>query len=119
MLLKFVGWFYVLFGAVYMLKPDWLKNRLKNKSTRKIRWAFFFLTLSIAWIFIKAGWGASGILPRILVVFGIIGIFKAMAFANAKAAETLIFFWLKQPDQMFRIASVGMIAFGAILIYYH
>jgi len=118
MLLNIIGWFYIIFGVIYLIKPNWLQGRLKKKSTKKLKRIFFALAFIIGALLIKATWGMEGLIPKIIMVIGIIAIFKSVFFLKAKSSEKLIQWWMDRPINFYRIWSVGMLAFGAFLVYF-
>lgn len=117
MLLNIIGWVYLIFGALYLIKPDWLQSRLKKKSTKKLKRIFFAIALFMGILLIKATWGMEGLIPKIIMVMGFIAILKALFFLKAKAAENLIQWWIDRPTSFYRICAIGMLAFGAFLVY--
>jgi len=117
MLLKIIGWLYLIGGIFYMIKPVWLQNKFKKKSIKKVKQICFVLVLMIGTLLIKATWGMEGLIPKIIMILGFIGILKAFFFLKAKAADNLLQWWLKQPPNFFRMNAVAMLVFGTFLVY--
>jgi len=116
MLLKLLGWFWVITGIIFLFNPEYLRNRLKKKSIKKIRRIFFGIALILGLLLIKATWGVGGFLANIILICGIIAIIKAFFFLKAKAADSAIEWVLKQPRKYLRAWAVAQIIFGAIIL---
>ena len=117
MLLKIVAWFYLISGVICLIKPGWLQAQLKRKSRKKIKRVFLVLAFTIGGLIIKGTWGMGGVIPKILCILGIIGIFKGMFFWRAKASDAMIEWWSDRPVQFYRLWSVLMMGFGVFLLY--
>lgn len=116
MLLTILGWFWVITGVIFLIQPERLRDKLKKKSVKKLKKIFFGLALVIGLLLVKAAWGIPGLLAKILVVLGFIGILKAFYFLKAKAADSLIEWFIGQPVKFFRMWAVGQIIFGAVIL---
>ena len=97
MLIKIIGWVWVM----------------------KVKRTLFFLTLFLAITLIMASFKAGGLLPKIVMILGIIGIFKAFFFLKSKAADKIIEWFGKQPLKVFRIWAVSYIVIGLIILNFH
>lgn len=116
MLLKILGWFWVITGVIFLLKPEKLRNKLKKQSLSRLKRIFFAAGLFLGILLIKATWGVPGILAIIILCCGFIAIFKAIFFLKSQTADRVIDWWLNQPIKYFRIWAVAQIIFGAILL---
>jgi len=116
MLLKFLGWFWVLSGILFLFNPEFLRHRLKKKSVRKIRRLFFALAVGLGLLLINATLGVPGLLAKILLVMGFIAILKGLFFLKAQAAEGIITWCLEQPIGFYRYWACGLIIFGAVIL---
>ena len=116
MLLRILGWFWLISGVVFFVKPLWFRNRLQKKSYKRIRKVFFVIALTLSILLIKAVWGHPGLPAKIILVLGIIGILKAFFLLKAKAAETLLDWFVKQRLNVFRLFALIQIIIGAVLL---
>jgi len=116
MLLTILGWFWIITGVIFLLNPQMCRNKLKKKSIKTVKQIFFGFALVLGILLIKATWGVPGILPRILMILGLIGIGKAFFFLKAQSADKLITWFLDQPLKFFRMWAVGQIVFGAFIL---
>ena len=116
MLLKILGWIWLVCGVFFLIKPQWLQDTLKKKSIKKTRKYFAGLALFFGILLIRATWGIDHVLARIVMVLGVIGIFKSYFLMKAKTAEQLINWFTAQSTNFFRAWAVGLIVFGAVLL---
>ena len=116
MLKVLLGWFFIIIGVVFLLWPGLLRRRLQKKSMKYVRRALFLVTVPLAWFLIVTGLKYEGLLSKVLMVAGIIGIFKAFFLLKAKAAEKIIDWFLKRPAIFFRAAATFQIVLGIIIL---
>jgi len=116
MLLKIFGWFWIVAGVIFLLKPQILKNRLQKKGLRKLRKYFFALAIILGGLLISVGFRFQGLLAKIVMIIGIIAIFKAVMLLKAKTAEKLMDWSGSQPLIFFRIGACFWIFTGVVLL---
>ena len=116
MLPNIVGSFFILIGLYFMLKPEGLKRRLRNKALRRLRWYSFVVTFSLSALLISTGWRYEGLLPKFLAIMAIIVIIKCLFFLKARTAEHLTQWLLRRPLVFFRLCAIGHIALGLTII---
>lgn len=116
MLLKILGWFWVITGVLFLFKPEFLRNRLKKKSVKKLRRFFFAIALALGVLLIKATWGVPGVLAKIVLVCGLIAIIKAFFFLKSASADVVIAWFLAQPLEFLRGWAAVQIGFGVIVL---
>jgi len=116
MLLTLLGWVWVITGILFLMKPQWLRNKLKKKSLKTIRRWTFAIALALGLLLIKATWGMTGWLPTLIFILGLVGIFKAVFFLKSRSAEKVVDWFVRQPVRIFRIFAIGQIIFGAVIL---
>ena len=116
MLLNILGWMWIAGGMFFLWKPEWLRQKLKKESIKSVRGILFGFIIFVSILFIKGAWGVPGILAKIIVAFGVIGVFKAFFLLKSKAAEMIINWFVRQPVGFFRFAAVAHIVIGVILL---
>jgi len=116
MLLNILGWFWVITGILFLIKPEGLREKLKKKSVKKLKKFFFGITLALGLLLINATWGVPGFMAKLIMFFGFIGILKGIFFLKAAAADKLIEWFLDQPIKFYRTAAIGQIIFGAVIL---
>jgi hypothetical protein len=116
MIATILGWVLIVMGTLFLLKPEALKNRLQKKGLRKMKRYLFFLTISVALLFIGAAGNIPGLWGKILLIFGIIGIIKAFFLLKAKAAEKMMNWFFTKPLSLFRIGGCLYLLIGLIIL---
>lgn len=117
MLLKILGWVWVISGILFCWKPEWLLNKIQKKGLKKMKRFFFGIALVLGVLLIKAGWGIPGILAKIVIILGVLAVFKGVFFLKSKAADRVLEWYVKQPIYFFRIWAGGMIALGMFFLF--
>ena len=77
MIAKIIGLVWVIWGIVILIKPEILRKKLQTKGSKKLKKNLFLLTLFLSFTLIIASFKADGLLPKVILVLGILGIFKA------------------------------------------
>ena len=116
MLAKILGWFWILTGIIFLLKPEWLRKRLQKKSYKILKKYLFVIALFFGFLFITAAFKSAGISSKLLLFFGIIAIFKSLFFLKAKAAARILDWFIRQPSFLFRIVALCQIILGIIIL---
>ena len=118
MLVKILGWFWVVSGVLFLLKPSLLRGRLQRKSYRTFRRYLFLIVVSVGILFVKAAWTLDDFLPRTaLIVVGVIAIIKGFFFLKAKAAEKVVAWFARQSLTVFRIGASFQILVGSGILW--
>ena len=117
MLIKLLGWAWIIMGIIFLIKPEMLRNRLQKKSVKKIRKYLFAIVLALSSIILSIAWNTEGILAKIVFAFGVIGIFKSIFLIKVKTSEKLIEWFIKQPVKFFRVFAFAQIVFGIMLLF--
>ncbi len=118
MIAKLLAYLMIIMGIVFLVKPDFLRKKLQRKSTKYIKRILFGVILFVAIMFISAGWRTPGILAKILIILGIIGVFKAVFFLKAKAAEKIVNWYINQKPIFFRIGGVVYVLMGICILFF-
>ena len=116
MFANLVGSIFLLLGVFSLLYPESLRRRLRSKAIWRLRRYFFAAALSLGILLISAGWRQEGLLPKILVLVGIVALCKGLLFLNSKAAEKVTVWILERPAWHIRLFAVGQIVL-ALLIF--
>lgn len=117
MFTKIIGYFLVFFGIFFLIKPALLKNRLQKKAARKIRKYLFLASLILGVMLISAAWKHHGLLPKLILIIGIIFIFKGFYFLKSQSSEKVVEVIIKQPVLYFRIYAALQIAIGLAMLF--
>jgi len=112
-----VGVFFVLLGFLSFLYPEALRRRLRRKALRKLRWYFFAATFSMGLLLISTGWKYEGLLPKILVVGGVIAVLKGLFLLKSRAADKVTEWILNRPVLHLRLFAACQIALGLLILF--
>ncbi|NQT94847.1 MAG: hypothetical protein HQ572_00200 [Candidatus Omnitrophica bacterium] len=116
MFLRILGWFWVITGILFLLKPNFLRRRIQKKSIKVVRRYLFLIILFFAIPLIGAGARYEGLLAKIILVIGIVVIIKGFFMLKAKAAGKIMDFLLKQPVIAFRVWALCQIGIGVLIL---
>ncbi|MCL5279715.1 MAG: hypothetical protein M1376_07390 [Planctomycetes bacterium] len=111
-----VGGIFVFLGVLSLLYPESLRRRLRSKALWKLRRYLFAAALSLGILLISAGWRHEGLLPKILVLVGIVALFKGLLFLNSRVSEKVTAWILERPVLHIRLFAVGQIVLGLLLL---
>ncbi|UCH12065.1 MAG: hypothetical protein JSW18_04415 [Candidatus Omnitrophota bacterium] len=116
MFIKIVGYIWLGMGIILLIRPQVLKKRLLKKGLRRLRKLFALLALVLGGLLISIGFKFQGILPKILVILGILGIIKGFLLLNSKSSDALFNWAAELPLTYFRIGACCQIAIGIIIL---
>ena len=117
MLAKILGAIWIVMGLVWMLKPEILKNRLKRKMGRKLRWLIYGFIFMFGLLIIGSVIRAQGLLPKIVGIIGVFIIVKAILLFTSRASEKILGWWSEKPAIFFRIWALFIFVTGLMLIF--
>ena len=113
---KILGIIWLVMGILWLVKPEALKNRLKRKIGRKMRWTIYGFLIAFGILMIGSVIKAPGLLPKIIGISGLLLVIKGTFLLLSKASEKLWEWWAKQSLLFFRLQAAGIIAIGIMLI---
>jgi len=116
MITKIIGIIWVVWGILILVKPEVLRKKLQTKGSKKIKKNLFLLTLFLSITLIIVSLKVSGLLPKILLILGVIGIFKAFIFLKSKASDKLIAFSANLSLSIYRIGGAMYIVLGLAIM---
>ena len=111
-----IGSFFILMGIFSLFYPEFLRSRLRRKAVRKVKRYLFFGAFSLGILLISAGWKQNGILPKIIVLAGIIIILRGMFFLRTKVSDKVAQWILDQPEHFLKTFAVSQIIVGLLLV---
>jgi len=112
-----LGGIFVLLGVLFLLYPEALRRRLRRKAIWKLRRYFFAAAFSLGILLISVGWRHEGLLPKVLMLIGIVALLKGLLLLNSRAAETVTAWILERPIVQLRVFAVGQIAMGLLILF--
>ncbi len=117
MFAKLIAYFLMALGVLFILKPDMMKKRLHKKAYKKARYYIFALALFLGSAFVKIGFAYHGIIPKIIMILGVIAIVKGLFLLKAKAYEHLMDFISSKPLWVFRLFALSYILTGLLILF--
>lgn len=116
MLVKIIGYIFIILGLFFLIKPAVLKRRLQKKVVKRSRKILFLILLFLGGLFLTAAFKSTGILSKLLIILGIIALIKGLFFLSAKASEKIIGWFSTQPLIIFRFLAITYIILGIIML---
>ena len=116
MLHKLLGFFLIIFGGIWFLRPALLQRFIQKKSLKKIRRILFGLLLFFGAYCVSIAISLSGLVLKLGVfLLGIIIIIKGFSFLKAKASEKVAEKLSAVPLSRFRIFAFLLFCLGVYL----
>ena len=117
MLLKIVGVLWILFGLLWLIKPEIFRNRIRKKMNRKMRWIVFGFILMFGIMMMSAIFKAEGFLPKVVGIIGMIIAIRAIMLLTSKTSQKVFDWWGERPLKYFRVAAFIIFAIGVMLMF--
>ena len=105
-----------MIGLLWFIKPEMLKNRIKRKMTHNLKRVVFGFVIVFGLLLVGSVMKASGIIPKIIGVIGIIIVVKGSLLITGKASDKLLDWWGAKPIIFFRIWAACVLAIGIMLV---
>lgn len=116
MLSKILGTIWIVLGLWWLIKPESLKNRLRRKMSRKVRWTVFGFVIVFAFLMMGSVVRVPGIGAKIIGIVGLIIAIKAIMFITSKTSLKVLEWWAERPVGFLRIWAAFVIATGVMLV---
>ena len=116
MLATIAGWIWILTGILFFVSPGVFRAVLTRRSIKHLRRILFAVTLMLSALLIGIAVRADGIIAKIVMAMGIIGIVKAVFFLASRSSEKVIAWFAQQPLNLFRIGAATQILIGVLLL---
>ena len=113
---KILGIIWILLGILWAIKPVILRNYIKKKISRRMKWVVYGFLLVFGFLMIGSVIKAPGILAKIVGILGILLVIKVVILMMSKASEKLWEWWLRQPLIVFRLQAVLLIILGILMV---
>ena len=116
MLSNILGTISMLTGVLWLIKPEILRNRLKKKMNRKIKWTIYGFILAFSVILIRSAFKVDGFLMKLVAIIGMVVAIRIIAALTSKASEKVLAWWGNKPLIFFRVWALFVILFGLMLV---
>ena len=112
---RILGVIWMILGVLWAVKPALLRDYLKRKISRKVKWIVYGFLLVFGMLMIGSVIKAPGILAKVVGIVGIVLVIKVIVLMMSKTSEKLWEWWLKQPLIVFRLQAIVLIVVGVML----
>ncbi|MFH1867696.1 MAG: hypothetical protein ABH843_01875 [Candidatus Omnitrophota bacterium] len=116
MFIKILGYFWLTIGTLCLIWPQLLKSRLQKKGLRRMRKYFVIIAIILGSTLVSATWNLQGLLPKLIMIIGIIAIIKGIFLLKSKLAEKWIAWFAQKPLIYFRIGACCYIILGILIL---
>ena len=116
MIIKIVGWVWLLTGIVVLIMPGIFRWRIQRKSKKIVKKYLFALAMLPAALLFAIGFRWSGIIPKLIMIIGLIVLIKTVFMLRSKAAERIVDFLKKQPVMFFRLWALAQSLIGLAIL---
>jgi len=118
MLKAILGWFFLLSGIIFFLRPMILKKSLEKKIFKKIKKYLIIVLFLLGAMIIKISWGIKGAGPKVLLIIGVVSIIKGFFFLKSKGKLKTVEWLSTKPIKFFRLISLLYIGLGLFILYF-
>ena len=115
MLSKILGVISILAGILWIIKPLALRERLKKKINRKLRWIVYGFIMVFGFLIIVSVFKAPGLLYKIVGMIGMIIAIKGILLITSKTSDKMFDWLATKPLGFFRIWGCIVLAMGIML----
>jgi hypothetical protein len=116
MLAKILGILTILIGLLWLVKPEILKNRLKKKMGRKLKFTVYGFVIVFGFLVAGSVFRAPGLLPKILAIIGLFIAIKGILLITSRASDKMIEWIAAKPLGVFRVWAVFVVGTGIMLL---
>lgn len=116
MLSKILGVVWILLGLWWVIKPEALKNRLKRKMSRRVRWTVFAFVFVFAFSMMGSVFKVPGLGAKIIGVIGLVIAIRAIMFITSKTSEKVLEWWGSRSLAFLRGWAVFVLVTGIMLV---
>jgi len=117
MLAKIIGTLWIILGLLWSIKPHILKNRLKRKMARKIKWIILAFVLVFGFTLLGSIITAQEIFLKVIGLIGLIIVIKGIFLLSTKTSDKIIEWMEGKPLIAFRIWGLFILGMGVMLFF--
>ena len=117
MLSKILGAIWILLGVFWLIKPEILRERLKRKMNRRIKWIIYGFVLAFGFLMMMSAFKTHGLLAKIIGIASMVIAIKVIMLITSKASEKMFEWWGGRSLKFFRIWALIIIGLGVMLIF--
>lgn len=114
---KIVGWLLIVLGIIAFAKPEPLRKKLRKKGLRFVKRYLFAAAFSLGALLISAGWRHEGVVPKLLMIIGIVFIFNGVCLIKGKLADVMAVRFEQLPLLYLRLFALAQILTGCLILF--
>lgn len=115
MLVKIVGALWILGGLYFLWRPKAMLRKLQKKGVRYAKGALLGMGLVLGGSLVSFGFSHEGVLPKLLLVAGVIGIIRAFLMLKGSITVRIVATTLALPPWVLRVGAVVYIGVGVVI----
>lgn len=116
MLSTVLGIISIITGALWLYKPEGLRNRLTKKMNRKLKLIVYGFVIVFGFMIVGSVLGASGFLPKVVGIIGLVIAIKGIFLITTKTSEKMSDWLADKPLSFYRIWASVVLVIGIMLI---
>ena len=116
MLLKLLGWIWLVAGIWFLFKPEVLKARLQKKSLKQMKKIFVPIAVFLGLWLIVVGFGSAGIFAKFLMLLGIVALIKSALLLKTNVADKIIEWYGRQSLAFYRLCACCHIILAVVIL---
>ncbi len=117
MFAKILGVFWIAMGLLWLIKPEVLRNKLRKKTTRKLKWAVYAFLLVFAAQLLGIALKAEWLIAKVVGVVGVVLVLKTGFSLTSKASGGLSAVMERIPVEGLRLWAGFFLATGLYLFF--
>ena len=115
LVLLFVSWGWIILGIWWFFRPAGIRRRFEKRYRKGARWLLLTVLVVSAGILLAAGRQLGGFWGTLLAILGVIAVLKALLFVRGRASETVLDWWSRQPDWVYRVSAASLCVLGCLM----
>ncbi|MBL7071677.1 MAG: hypothetical protein ISS26_05870 [Candidatus Omnitrophica bacterium] len=112
---KILGIIWTILGLLWLFKPEILKNRLKRKVGRRMKWIVYGFLIVFGFLIVASVLKAPGLPAKLAGMIGAVIAVKGMLLLFSKTSDRLWQWWADMPLIYFRLQALIVLAIGIFL----
>jgi hypothetical protein len=118
MIIKLIGWIWLISGIMFVLVPGILRWQIHRKSRKIVKRYLFAVALLPAVFLLAIGFRFDGLLPKVIMFAGLIILVKSVFMLKSRASGKIIDFLKKQPMMFFRLWALAQALIGLAIVWF-
>jgi len=111
-----IGLIWLLAGGLLVLRPEVFRGWVRWRSERRIRAALCWLSGFAGVSMLLVGLGFSGMLAKLLIIFGMAALVKAWYFHRCESADWVVRLLAELPETAYRWYGLVWLVIGLLLV---